>query len=108
MPYAGEVDICPCFSIEFHDLHHLIDMVKSGKDWLPDCREFHDHDMFRVLRFSDVHKGIGHDCAFIQHPLAKVQTTTTLYIYEPTQSLRVMTSYVIHTSKDISSQFLQI
>lgn len=81
-------------------------MVKSGKDWLPDCREFHDHDMFHILRFSDGNKRIDHDCAFTQHPLAKVQITTTLYIYEPDQSLNVMTSYVIHASKESSSQIL--
>lgn len=104
--YAGEVDICPCFSIKFPDLRHLIDMVRSQKDGLSDRREHHDYHMFHKLRLGNVYNHMGHNCAFTQHPLLNIQIMTTLWIDEPLHCLRVLTCYAIRGSQDILSQIL--
>lgn len=104
--YAGEINICPCFSIKFPDLRHLIDMLKSRKDRLPDSRKYHDYPMFHNLRLSDVRDHMVHYCAFTQHPLVNIQIMTILWINEPTQTLRVLTCFAIRGSKFILSQIL--
>lgn len=81
-------------------------MVKSQKDGLPDRRKDHHYDLFHNLKLGNVRDHIGHDCAFIRHPLVKIQIMTTLWIDEPTQSLEVMTCYAIRGSQDILSQIL--
>jgi hypothetical protein len=103
--YASEVDICPCISIKFPDLHHLFDIVKSQKDGLPSRQEDH-HYMFHNLRLIRVRDSVRHDCAFTQHPLVKVHIMTIFWLDESSQSLRVMTCYAIRGSQGVLSQIL--
>ena len=100
--YAVNVDICPCFSIGFPDLSHLIDMLKSEKDGLPDQNITKIFDSLSLRKIND---NMGSDCTFTLHPLVKFHITTTLWIDE-TQSLHVMTCYRIQGSKDVLSQML--
>ncbi|CRL18090.1 unnamed protein product [Penicillium camemberti] len=82
--YAGEVDICPCFSIKFPDLRHLIDMVGSQeKDGPSDRSKYGDYHIFHKLRLDNVRNHMRHN---------------------RTQSLRVLTCYAIRGSPDILSQ----
>lgn len=47
-----------------------------------------------------------HNCAFLKHPLLNIQIMTIIWIDERTQSLRVLTCYVIRGSQDILPQIL--
>jgi hypothetical protein len=103
--YASEVDICPCFSIKFPDLRHLIDLIKSQKDGLPSRQEDH-HYMFHNLRLTRIRAYVDHCCAFTQHPLVKIHVTTTFWIDKSNQSLRVITCYALRGSQGVLSQIL--
>lgn len=60
--YAGEVDICPCFSIKFPDLRHLIDMVGSQeKDGPSDRSKYGDYHIFHKLRLDNVRNHMRHN-----------------------------------------------
>lgn len=105
--YDSEVDICPCFSIKFPDVRHLIDMVRSqNKDGPSDRSKYRDYHMFHRLRLSNIRNHMGHNCTFTKHPLLNIQIMTMISINENTQSLRVMTCYEIRGLQDILSQVL--
>lgn len=93
LPYAGDVDICPCLSITFHEKLHLIEACKSA-----DTAAYHAHEypFANILHWSsldDLYRGLSHKCTFADHPFAKVQVETSLWIDEKTNSLRVNNRY---------------
>lgn len=106
IPYAGEVDICPCFTITFRDKLRLIDILKCAGEKSQNT-EYYVNDILYHFGLGKVRRCLGHKCNFTKHPSAKVQVDTKLWVDE-SQSLRVLTSYTIRVSHGSSSQMLPL
>ena len=100
MPYAGEVDICPCLSITFQDKLHLMETMKSVVKKEP-------HAKYETFYNNMICHGggapwnfVGHGCSFTSHPLATVQIFTKLVIDQETQGLHTVSNYLFEISQE--------
>ncbi|OJJ45347.1 hypothetical protein ASPZODRAFT_143982 [Penicilliopsis zonata CBS 506.65] len=108
MPYAGEVDLCPCLRISFHDKTHLIMTIKSAREGRGGGGGEEGGGYYNgILRHPEIESGynfLRHICTFTQHPSAHVKLQTTLSVQAKTESLWVSSRYYF-TVKD-SQQML--
>jgi hypothetical protein len=74
MPYAGRVDLCPCMTITFPDLDHLIGTLKIARQGYARTH-YYDGLLENIDRVSGT---LRHDCTFKSHPAANVHVITTL------------------------------
>lgn len=86
--HAGEVDICPCLSITFHQKQHPIDYFRSLK-----------HKPFRFSAYSTSIKSFTHFCTF-KHPLARVLVKTRAWFNKASKTFQVENEFVFQISKE--------
>jgi hypothetical protein len=89
MPYAGEVDICPCRRITFRDKQYI--MAK------PDPSKVSAADLSRILCYREFCSPASHECTLTEHPKHVIQVETTLWVCEKTQALLVLNRHRINS-----------
>lgn len=100
---AGEVDICPCLSITFRDMLHLMETCKFTRQTAhPGC-EYYYNNILCHPSFDKLQRSLYHDCTFFDHPFAKVKVQTSLWIEERTISLHVHSIYVFEVLQESAS-----
>jgi hypothetical protein len=85
--HAGEVDICPCSSITFHQKQHPIDYFQSQQKAL------------RCSAYSTSFGSFAHLCAF-KHPLAQVLVKTRARFNKASKTFQVENEFTFQTSKE--------
>lgn len=104
MPYAGEVDICPCLTITFLDKLRLIETIKSARQRDPNERQYYYTNMLYHPSAGRLRKYLGHSCMFMNHPLAKVPIRTSLWLEGGTQNLCVTNCYHFKVLQESSNK----
>lgn len=77
LPYAGEVDICPCGRLTFHQRQHLDDFTRRPYDRMAHGAYDggYEHMIGRLL----------HRCVFRRNPLAQVEISSSIWAEENTK-----------------------
>ena len=87
--HAGEVDICPCSSITFHQKQHPIDYFRSL-----------EHRAFGFPAYlSPSFESFTHFCTF-KHPLAQVLVKTRTRFNKESKTFQVENEFIFKTSKE--------
>jgi hypothetical protein len=95
MPYAGEVEICPCLAISFRDKLHMVDKISrlynSGGSPL-----YHYDGVFKEV--PNTWQALSHDCTFEDHPVMNVEVK--IIIRADRLKIFVQTQYVFNPTSD--------
>ncbi|PYH50713.1 F-box protein [Aspergillus niger CBS 101883] len=103
MPYAGEVEICPCTRITFVDKLHLIQLCKKEKRLVRlDKKKSLSHPSSRKLQ-----NDLQHFCVFNGNPLFKVKIQTDILYDDDGWELYLYNSYRIYTTGEFPSKSLR-
>lgn len=92
MPYAGQVEICPCLTITFRDMLQLIKEASS-----PNQERLDQNSVFQRRDYSC----LEHSCV-VKHPVMDAQVTTTLRGNE--SNFEVMSCFQFTVATDHSSE----
>ncbi|RAK89331.1 hypothetical protein BO79DRAFT_146743, partial [Aspergillus costaricaensis CBS 115574] len=93
MPYAGEVDICPCTKITFVDKLNLIRLCKKEKRFVP----VSNGKSSSVPPTQKPYKDFQHSCVFNANPSFRVRIRTDLLFDDTHQRLCLYNFYEIYT-----------
>lgn len=100
MPYAGKVELCPCLTISFPGMDHLIGTIKIAKQGYARTY-YYDGLLENVDRVCGI---LRHDCTFQDHPAANVRINTTFDWDYESQMLIVMSGYQFELELESFSQ----
>lgn len=87
--YAGRVELCPCLTITFPDLHHLIETVKHAEQQSARCRYYNG----LVKNSKERYRLLQHACTFKKHPAAHLRVTTSFVWDNERELLQVESRY---------------
>lgn len=93
MPYAGEVDICPCTRITFVHKLHLIQLCKKKNRFAPVV----NGKSGSIPPNQKPHKDYQHSCVFNGNPLFRVKIKTDLLYDDTHHRLCLYNFYQINT-----------
>lgn len=99
MPYAGKFEFCPCLTMTFPDMLHLIGTIKLAKAKDPSTRRYYSIGMFCHPISGRIRGMIRHVCTFRGHPLADVRVAVLCSWNETCGSLEIRRIYSFRKKK---------
>ncbi|OJJ67287.1 hypothetical protein ASPBRDRAFT_186484 [Aspergillus brasiliensis CBS 101740] len=103
MPYAGEVDICPCMSITFVDKLHLIQLCRSANRFV----RLRNANSDKQPAIQKPHDDLRHSCVFTGNPLFRATTDAEFWYDDKDMRLYVYSLYLFYTAHEFPSKSLQ-
>ena len=102
MEYTGRVDICPCLTITLRDKLHLIETCKLARERIHYGREYYYNGILYHQSYGRLQRYLRHRCTFTDHPFAKVNVKTTMWVDEETLTFWVGSQYNFIYQEDSS------
>lgn len=87
--YAGRVEFCPCLTITFPDLHHLIETAKHARQHPAPYKYYNG----LVRKSKDSYEILQHVCTFENHSAAHLRVTTSFLWNTERELLQVKNHY---------------
>lgn len=94
VPFAGEVDICPCLTITLLDKIRLLETINLARQRDPSTQQYYYNKALHHPISGRRRNPVGHECVILSHPLIKLNIDTSLWVDEDTQGLCVSNSYL--------------
>lgn len=98
LPYAGEVDMCPCSNL---NIHHKLQLISLCHHQPLDSKGGVQHLTNRSCKCIEM---LVHTCTFNGHPFAQVQINVSVSFGCQDQSLRMRTRLLFDFTKSTPSQ----
>lgn len=88
MPYAGRVDLCPCLTVSFPDVDHLIGTIKIAKQGYAQTHYYGG----LVENIDRVCGTLRHECAVEDHPSSANVRVITMFDWDHQKERLIITS----------------
>lgn len=97
VPFAGEVDICPCLTITLPDKIRLMETINFARQRDPSTQQYYYNTALHHPVSGRLQNPVGHECTILTHPRIRLVILTSLWVDQDTQGLYVSNYYHFDT-----------